>query len=188
MTRPSRPHHSLTLDCVATDSTDPIHEEKRMARKVTKTQGNVSTAKLAKATSSSGKPIGVGTKHTQTDDQACLELAMKITSVSHQTWIKSNPSSILDDLVQYLESVREELTEFDYDQPIVEIIDELDVAADYLSDEAIDLGGDLPTVGYRLENLDDDIGHVEKPIARLGATFRAKRLSKRNPKESLNND
>src|SRR5262245_34026134 len=88
---------------------------------------------------------------------------------NHSRWIASNKRATLSDLLGYLRVVEEELAAHDPDTVLAEIIDELDVAADYLGDfQNLDepvTGDELATVGYRLADLGQDIGDAEELIA-----------------------
>lgn len=102
---------------------------------------------------------------------------------NHGSWIEANPSAKLDDLLDYLRAVEEELLGYDPDDVLAEIVGELDQAAAYLDDfsnldEPVYDGGDLPTVEYRMANLEEDIGDVEELIAALGESYRVSRLPK----------
>lgn len=111
-----------------------------------------------------------------------LDFVKRIARQSHGRWIDSNPSATLGDLHSYLEVVRDELSEYDPDDVLAEIIDELDLAADYLSDfDEVDepvFDDELATVDYRMANVEEDIGDVEELIESLGASFRVSRLPK----------
>src|SRR4051812_34972528 len=56
------------------------------------------------------------------------------TGRNQQKWIKSHPTATLGDLLQYLEQAQDELLHFNYDDVLAEIINELDSAADWLSE------------------------------------------------------
>ena len=111
-----------------------------------------------------------------------LEFLQREAGHNHRKWIKSHPSANLGDLLLYLEQVQDELLAFDNDDVLAEIIDELGDAADWLSewgpvDVHVD-GNDPATVGYRLDNVEEDIREVEDLIESLGVLFSVKRLPK----------
>lgn len=106
---------------------------------------------------------------------------LRTVAREHRTWIKRNPNATLGDLLTHLNVVEDELLSFDEEEVLVEILDELIAAAEYLSDwtpvnEPID--GDLPTVGYRLLNIEEDIGCVEELIDEVGEDYSLKRVRK----------
>lgn len=112
-----------------------------------------------------------------------LALTKRMTRRNHGRWIEAHPSATLGDLLGYLRAVEEELYGYDPDTVLVEIIDELDAAADYLSSfsavgEPVTIGGQLATVSYRLADLGDDIGQVDELIVALGESYRVSRLPK----------
>lgn len=102
---------------------------------------------------------------------------------NHGSWIEAHPSAKLADLLDYLRVVEEELLGYDPDDVLAEIVGELDQAAAYLDDfpeldEPLCGGGELPTVEYRMADLEQDIGDVEELIAALGESYRVSRLPK----------
>lgn len=112
-----------------------------------------------------------------------LALTKRMTRHNHGRWIEAHPSASLGDLLDFLRAVEEELYRYDPDTVLVEIIDELDAAADYLSNfsavgEPVTIGGQLATVSYRLADLGDDIGQVDELIVALGESYRVSRLPK----------
>jgi hypothetical protein len=103
---------------------------------------------------------------------------------NHGRWIEARPTATISDLLGYLRAVEEELQQYDPDAVLADILDELDEAAGYLDDfpspdEPVDDGGELPTVEYRMADLEQDIGDVEELIAALGGSYRVSRLPKR---------
>ena len=116
-----------------------------------------------------------------------LDFLKKWTRHNHQKWIKSHPTANLGDLLQYLEEVRDELLNFNYDDVLAEIINELGDAADWLGEWGpievhVDGDGEPATVEYRIEELEEDIDGVEELIESLGISFGVKRLPKWNPR------
>lgn len=115
-----------------------------------------------------------------------LVFLLETVGFDHSTWIKTHPRATLFELLEYLEGVRDELNEFNDDDILAEIINELGDAGEYLRgfspvDEPIVSGDDkLADVGYRLENVEEDIRYVEELIEEVGETFLVKRLPKRN--------
>jgi hypothetical protein len=103
---------------------------------------------------------------------------------NHGGWIEARPTATLGDLLDYLRAVEEELLGHDPDDVLAEIVGQLDQAAAYLEDfgdlsEPVCDGGDLPTVQYRLANVEEDIDDVEELIAAVGGSYRVSRLPKR---------
>lgn len=116
-----------------------------------------------------------------------IEYVKEWIGKDHRNWIKSHPSADLGDLLQYLERVREELEDFDYDEALAEVIGGLGDAYDWLSEwgpieSQVDGDGEAETVGYRVESLEDDIGQVDELIKELGKSFMVKRLPKWKPR------
>jgi hypothetical protein len=116
-----------------------------------------------------------------------LDFVKRQAGHNHRKWIRSHPSANLGDLLQYLEQVQDELLAFDYDDVLAEIIDELGDAADWLSEwGSIEVhidGLDEPaTVGYRLDNVEEDIREVEELIEGLGESYKVKRLPNWTPR------
>ena len=91
-------------------------------------------------------------------------------------WREFNADATLGDLLEFLEEVQEELLGFNDDDVIEEIRDELGIADEYLSEW--DASTDHETVLYRLENVEEDKGHVEELIEELSPSFRVSRLPK----------
>lgn len=117
------------------------------------------------------------------------EFLVNTVASDHRNFIKVNRNATLGDLLTYLNDVQEELLNFDEDEVLAEIIVELDVAATYLSDltpcdEPVDGDSELATVGYRLENVEEDIGYVEELIEEIGEDFPVKRLPKKKPSKA----
>ncbi len=114
-----------------------------------------------------------------------LDFIKRMTGRHHHRWIESHPSANLGDLLPYLEGVQSELLDFNTDDVLAEIINELDAAADWLSEwEPVDVhvDGDEPaTVELRLGNIEEDIEVVEELIEALGVSFKVKRLPKWKP-------
>ena len=113
------------------------------------------------------------------------EFLVNTVASDHRKFIEANRHATLGDLLTYLIDVQGELYTFDEDEVLAEIIGELDVAATYLNDfsidEPVDGDGELATVGYRLENVEEDIGHVEELIEESGDSFPVSRLPKKKP-------
>lgn len=86
----------------------------------------------------------------------------------HSRWITRNPNGSLGDLLKFLDSVRHELYEYDSDELIVDHIDDLGIAAEYL----VDFGHDNETFEIRTEGLEEDIELLEDLIFFDGASFR----------------
>lgn len=102
-------------------------------------------------------------------------------------WRKWNPSATLGELLQFLERAQDELLSFNGDDVLVEIEGELSDAADWLAtwgpiESHVDGDGEPATVGYRVEELEEDIGQVEELIEALGVSFQVKRLPKWKPR------
>lgn len=101
-------------------------------------------------------------------------------------WRKSNPTATLGELLEFLERAKDELLDFNGDDLLVEIEGELCAAADYLDTWENKTGymdnEEPATVDCRLENMEEDIGEVEKLIEALGETFSVKRLPKWKPR------
>jgi hypothetical protein len=91
-------------------------------------------------------------------------------------WREFNADATLGDLLEFLEEVQEELLGFNDDDVIEEIRDELGIADEYLSEW--DASTDHETVLYRLENVEEDKGHVEELIEELSPSFRVSRRPK----------
>lgn len=122
------------------------------------------------------------TKAAEAQQRKRLELLKGWTARNQQKWIKSHPTANLGDLLQYLNRVQEELLGFNEDDVLSEIIDELWDAADWLGEwgpieNHVD-DGEPATVGYRVEELDDDIRQVEDLIEALGESYSVKLLLK----------
>lgn len=101
-------------------------------------------------------------------------------------WRKWNPMATLGELLEFLERAKDELLDFNGDNLLVEIESELCAAADYLDTWEKKTGymdnEEPATVDYRLENVEEDIGEVEKLIEALGETFSVKGLPKWKPR------
>jgi hypothetical protein len=102
-------------------------------------------------------------------------------------WRKWNPTANLGELLQFLERAKDELFSFNDDDVLVEIESELSDAADWLAtwgpiESHVDGDGEPATVGYRVEELEEDIGEVEELIEALGESFSVKRLPKWKPR------
>lgn len=94
----------------------------------------------------------------------------------HGKWIASHPNGTLGDLLDHLETVRFEMLQYDSDDLIADHIEDLVDAAEYLScfddpSEPLDDDGDLPSFAYRLENVDEDILHVDELFELVGESF-----------------
>lgn len=101
-------------------------------------------------------------------------------SRSHGKWIGNNPKATLGNLLSFLRGVEEEFLNFDEDDILADICNELGDAAHYLN-EFEDFnkpfsGDELPTVGYRSDDLNDDIDQVEDLIELVGETFKVRKL------------
>lgn len=144
------------------------------------------------------KPAATPSKTTKTRKPTKAEMT-KAGELSHvetlkaevgrkfTKWRKSNPTATLGDLLQFLERVQDELLAFDSDDVLLEIEGELSDAADWLAtwgpiESHVDGDGEPATVGYRIEELGEDIGEVKKLIEALGVSFPVKRLPKRKPR------
>lgn len=104
------------------------------------------------------------------------ESVTKWIAFNHRSWIAANPEGALADLLEFLDLVRFEILRYDADELIVNHIDDLGIAADYLSDwddPSVPVDEDeLPSFGYRLENLDEDLQHVDELIDLVGDSFK----------------
>ena len=122
------------------------------------------------------------TTRTEIEAKAAeLESLKEAVSNSHGKWIGNNPKATLGDLLSFLRSVEEEFLNFDDEDILADIGDELGDAADYLNEfddfnKPIDSDGELPTVGYRAANVEEDIEQVEELIELVGETFKVKKL------------
>ena len=103
------------------------------------------------------------------------------------SWLKSNPTATLGELLHFLERAKDELLDFNGDDVLVEIESELSDAADWLAtwgpiESHVDGDGQPATVEYRGEELLKDIDEVEELIEALGKSFSVKRLPKWKPR------
>lgn len=122
------------------------------------------------------------TTRTEVEAKAAeLESLKQAVRNSHGKWIGNDPKATLGDLLSFLRDVEEEFLNFDDDDLLADIGDELGDAADYLNEfedfhTPIDSDGELPTVGYRAANVEEDIEQVEELIELVGVTFKVKKL------------
>jgi hypothetical protein len=134
------------------------------------------------ATKLTTKTATAKTTRTEAEEKAAeLESLKEAVSNSHGKWIGNNPKATLGDLLSFLRSVEEEFLDFDEDALLADICNELGDAADYLSEfedfhTPFSHDGELPTVGYRSDDLNDDIARVEELIGIVGETFKVKKL------------
>jgi hypothetical protein len=118
------------------------------------------------------------------------EFYTKQVADNHGRWISSNPEGTLADLLGFLECVRYDFLRYDSEELIADHFDDLRNGSDYLLDfgdpsEPVD-GDELPTFGYRLENVDEDLGHVDELIELVGESFKVADLPPREqPSPSL---
>lgn len=102
-------------------------------------------------------------------------------------WRKWNPTATLGELLQFLERAQDELFSFNSDDVLMEIESELSDAADWLAtwgpiESHVDGDGEPATVGYRVEELEEDIREVEQLIEAFGDSFSVKRLPRWKPR------
>lgn len=123
-------------------------------------------------------------KAVRTEDEtkaAELESLKETVSNSHGKWIGNNPKATLGDLLSFLRDVQEEFFNFNDDDILADISGELGDAAVYLTEfeeftKPIGPDKELPTVGYRAANVEEDIGVVEDLIEHVGEGFPMKKL------------
>ncbi|MCR9209040.1 MAG: hypothetical protein NXI28_12475 [bacterium] len=96
------------------------------------------------------------------------------------SWIRRNPNGTLEELLDFLDSVRYEMRQYDGDELIADHIDDLCDAAVYLADFGDDEDDDLPDFDYRMDNINEDIEHVEELIAFDGESFKVADLPKKD--------
>jgi len=96
------------------------------------------------------------------------EIAKSDVVFAHTSWIKRNPNGTLGELLEFLDAVRHELYQYDSDDLIADHIDDLSIAAFYLSD----FEDDDETFDIRVEGVDEDIESVEELIAFDGESFK----------------
>lgn len=121
------------------------------------------------------------------DELKHVETLKAETGRKFMNWRKWNPTATLGELLQFLERAQDELLSFNGDDVLVEIESELSDAADWLAtwgpiESHVDGDGEPATVGYRVEELEEDIGEVEELIEALGESFSVKRLPKWKPR------
>lgn len=109
---------------------------------------------------------------------------------NHSRWISSNLEGTLADLLDFLECVRFDFLRYDTDELIADHFEDLRNGSDYLLDfgdpsEPVD-GDELPTFGYRLETVDEDIMTLDELIELVGESFKVADLpSLEQPTPSL---
>tara|TARA_R110002111_G_scaffold100975_1_gene156358 strand:+ start:3712 stop:4503 length:792 start_codon:yes stop_codon:yes gene_type:complete len=113
---------------------------------------------------------------TYRDSNRDRKIYTKQVADNHSRWISSNPEGTLADLLGFLECVRYDFLRYDSDELIVVHFEDLRNGSDYLLDfgdpsEPVD-GDELPTFGYRLESVDEDLGHVDELIELVGESFK----------------
>ena len=115
-------------------------------------------------------------------DAAAQDFLTKQIVFDHGLWIAANPNGTLEDLLEFLESVRTEMLRYDEEELIADHIDDLEIAAEYLDgfgdpNEPLDDDGELPTFGYRFENVDEDLQNVDDLIELVGESSEVAELS-----------
>ena len=99
---------------------------------------------------------------------------------AHKLRLAEYVGATLGDLLAFLDAARAEFLKYDEDDLLADHIGDLDSAAEYLAgwgDVTEPVFDDqLPTFGYRLANLDEDIGVVEELVCLLGEQFRVAEL------------
>jgi hypothetical protein len=118
------------------------------------------------------------------------EFYTKQVADNHSRWISSNPEGTLADLLSFLECVRYDFLRYEDDELIADHFEDLRNGSEYLLDfgdpSIPDDGDELPTFGYRLESVDEDLGHVDELIELVGASFKVADLpSREQPTPSL---
>lgn len=95
----------------------------------------------------------------------------------HSRWISSNPEGTLADLLGFLQGVRFEFLQYNADELIADHINDLDNAADYLSDwddSSMPVDEDeRPSFEDRLANIEEDIMTLDELIELVGESFKA---------------
>ena len=89
----------------------------------------------------------------------------------HTCWINRNPQGTLGELLEFLDSVRHEMIQYEGDELIADHIDDLCDAALYLGDFGDDEDDDQPDFDYRMDNVNEDIQSVEELIAFTGESY-----------------
>lgn len=121
-------------------------------------------------------------KTTASTKRAAELRNLKISvSMAHRRWIENNPTAMLSNLLSFLLAVQDDFEQFDEDDVLADITDDLGEAGEYLAEfESFELpiydGGGLPTVGYRTANVEEDIEDVGELIELLGESYEVKRL------------
>lgn len=99
------------------------------------------------------------------------KFTLEVVANAHRRWIKDNQSATLRELYYYLLSVETEFDRHDDDERIIDHIDGFNKeAAHYVRQfDELEFDCGIPvTIEYRLENLIEDIGHVQKLITEAG--------------------
>jgi len=127
----------------------------------------------------------VATRSDGTDRDSAREREFYTMQVAynHSRWLSSNPEGTLADLRDFLECVRYDFLRYDEDELIADHFEDLRNGSEYLLDfgdpsEPVD-GDDLPTFGYRLANVAEDLGHVDELIELVGESFKVADLPPR---------
>jgi hypothetical protein len=111
-----------------------------------------------------------------------IERLSRDVARAHKLWLEEYVGGTLGDLLAFLDAARAEFLRFDEDDLLADHIDDLDSAAEYLAgwDDVTEpvFDDELPTFGYRLANLDEDIGVVEQLVCLLGEQFRVAGLAR----------
>jgi hypothetical protein len=89
---------------------------------------------------------------------------LKLEQVKHRMWLGNHPGATLGDLLAHLRRVKEELGGFNEEESLASLALSAETT-DYLK-----VFGDGPevTVSWRLDNVEEDIDHVEDLIDTLG--------------------
>ena len=129
------------------------------------------------------KKVATRSEGTGRDSARDREFYTKQVADNHSRWISSNPEGTLADLLGFMECVRFEFLQYDGDELIADHIDDLDNAADYLSDwgdpsEPV-CDDELPTFEYRLANIEEDIMTLDELIELVGESFKVADLPSR---------
>ena len=111
------------------------------------------------------------------DSAADQDFLIKQIVFDHSRWISSNPEGTLTDLLRFLECVRFDFLRYDDDELIADHFEYLrSGGSEYLLDfgdpSKPDDKGELPTIGYRLETLVEDLQHVDDLIELVGESFK----------------
>jgi hypothetical protein len=136
------------------------------------------------------KKVATQSEGTGRDSTKDREFYTKKVIDNHSRWLSSNPDGTLADLLSFLECVRHDFLRYEDDELIAIHFEDLRNGSEYLldfGDPSIPVDGDnLPTFGYRLESVDEDLGHVDELIELVGESFKVADLpSREQPTPSL---